>query len=339
MSVSTTKRLILTTGDSGAGALKVAGLADCVIDIGWRFVWGKLRSPVELDTWLSSRPVAHEDPDFHWLSHRTERAIEDGHLRGLGLVDFCERFETVELWIDPEPNAQLILIWLLDFLRPHTKITQKLRLVQADVCIGEHTPEALMAWWPATVAIGQAHLEAARAAWQAWRASTPQMWSDLLVRDLSVLPRLSEAVVQLLEELPHRATGLGATEMRMLEIVSEQGQARPCDLFPGEGKSNTRRVFEYWEVGALLDGLASGPVPAISRLEEGPFTLEMHNDANRHKRYKQSKLSLTALGKAVLAGTDDFSRHNPIHRWWGGTELTNDRLWRWDPANRILIAP
>jgi hypothetical protein len=29
-------------------------------------------------------------------------------------------------------------------------------------------------------------------------------------------------------------------------------------------------------------------------------------------------------------------RHNPIDRWWGGTRLTNDRLWRWDP---ILIAP
>jgi hypothetical protein len=48
---------------------------------------------------------------------------------------------------------------------------------------------------------------------------------------------------------------------------------------------------------------------------------------------------LTAFGKAVLAGTDDFSRHNPVHRWWGGTELTNDRLWRWDPVSRSLIAP
>ena len=48
---------------------------------------------------------------------------------------------------------------------------------------------------------------------------------------------------------------------------------------------------------------------------------------------------LTALGSAVLAGSGDFSRHNPIHRWWGGTELTNDRLWRWDPANHVLIAP
>ena len=51
----------------------------------------------------------------------------------------------------------------------------------------------------------------------------------------------------------------------------------------------------------------------------------------------ESRLSLTAFGEAILAGTEDFSRHNPIHRWWGGTELTNDRLWRWDPAN--LIAP
>jgi hypothetical protein len=23
----------------------------------------------------------------------------------------------------------------------------------------------------------------------------------------------------------------------------------------------------------------------------------------------------------------------------GGTELTNDRLWRWDPANHALIKP
>lgn len=45
------------------------------------------------------------------------------------------------------------------------------------------------------------------------------------------------------------------------------------------------------------------------------------------------------VGEAVQARTEDFSRHNPIQRWWGGTELTNDRLWRWDPANRALIAP
>ena len=98
-------------------------------------------------------------------------------------------------------------------------------------------------------------------------------------------------------------------------------------------------MFGYWEVGSLLDGLARCPAPAVAGLDEGPFDEEMHNDRDRHERYIQSRLTLTALGEAILARTEDFSRHNPIHRWWGGTELINDRLWRWDPAKRALIAP
>lgn len=70
--------------------------------------------------------------------------------------------------------------------------------------------------------------------------------------------------------------------------------------------------------------------------DEGPF---MHDDPHRHERYTLSRLSLTGLGEAVVAGRDDFSRHNPIHRWRGRTELINDRQWRWDPANRALVAP
>ena len=62
----------------------------------------------------------------------------------------------------------------------------------------------------------------------------------------------------------------------------------------------------------------------------------MHDECERLERYKESRLSLTALGKAILAGTEDFSRHNPIDRWWGGTRLTNDRLWR---LNSVLVAP
>ena len=124
----------------------------------------------------------------------------------------------------------------------------------------------------------------------------------------------------------------------MLELLSS-GKAGPFDVFPGYEKRNQRRVFEYWEAGQLLDRLAHCPAPAVSGLDEGPFTIDMHEDRSRHERYKQSRLSLSALGEAVLARTEDFSRHNPVHRWWGGTELTNDRLWRWDPVNHDLIAP
>jgi hypothetical protein len=71
-----------------------------------------------------------------------------------------------------------------------------------------------------------------------------QDWFNLLSIDLSVLPRLRQAVVMLLEELPMAATGLGTTEMRMLELISE-GNAGPFDVFPGHEKRNERRVFGY----------------------------------------------------------------------------------------------
>jgi hypothetical protein len=131
---------------------------------------------------------------------------------------------------------------------------------------------------------------------------------------------------------------LGATEMRMLELISA-GYIHPYEIFPRQRSRLLRRVFGYWEVGCLLDGLALAPVPAVAGLAEWPFTLELHNSRDRHERYGKSRLSLTELGKAILVQADDFSRHNPIDRWWGGTRLTNDRLWRWDPRYRTVIAP
>jgi hypothetical protein len=331
-------RLILTFDDSGAGALKGAGLADCVIPFGLRFVWGRLQSRSELDTSLSSRPAIRGASTSHWLDNLTDECFEDARSHGLGLIEFCERFEAVELWIDPDPNAQLQLIWLLDYLRPHANVTSRLSLVQTDSGIGAQLPKEVAAWRPQAVPIRNDHLEIAAAAWAAWRAPTPQAWFDLLARDLKTLPHLRNLVISLLEELPMRASGLGATQMRMLELISE-GHRHPYDLFPGHMKPNERRTFGYWEVGCLLDGLAHCPAPAVSGLDEGPFDLEMHEGRDRHARYKRSTLALTELGKAVIANADDFSRHNPIHRWWGGTELTNDRLWRRDPERRTLVAP
>jgi len=54
---------------------------------------------------------------------------------------------------------------------------------------------------------------------------------------------------------------------------------------------------------------------------------------------RDGKLITHPLGRDILAGRADFSRHNPVDRWWGGTELINDRLWRWDAAKQALIAP
>jgi hypothetical protein len=330
-------RLILTTDSSGAGNLLLAGIADPVISLGFRFVWGPLPSPSDLAMSLSTRSKKHDPALPHWLDDSGLRH-EELRRKGLGLIELCRQCETVELWVDPEPNAQLMLIQLLDHFRSQGKFVPTLTLFQADVVISSQPAKAIAKWRPPAVRILDDHLEAASLAWQAYRQPTPQHWFNLLADDLSVLPQLRQTVLELLEELPSDTTGLGATETRMLELISA-GDARPFDVFPGHRKRNKLRVFGYWEVGALLDGLAHCPAPAVCGLDEGPFTVEMHDDPKRLDRYKRSKLKLTALGEAILARTEDFSRHNPIHRWLGGTELTNDRLWRWDPANRALIAP
>ena len=326
-------RLILTADSSAAGALMGARSGDLVIAIERRLVWGALPSEAQLDAFFAARTT--QGNGLHWQDDSPPSRLAEFGVADLGLIELCAKCEAVELWIDPEPNAQLMLLWLLDYLGPHANVTSSLALVQTDIRIGDRLPEELPRWRLQATPIRNDHLETASAAWVAWRAPTPQAWFDLLTRDTSALPQLRNTVISLLEELPTRDSGLGATEMRMLELISE-GHVHPYDLFPGDKKPNARRTFDYWEVGGLLDGLAHCPTPAFSGLDEGPFTLEMHNDAARHRRYKQSKLSLTPLGEAILAGTGDFSRHNPIHRWWGGTELTNDRLWRWKSA---LIAP
>jgi len=329
-------RLILTTDDPGADTLKRAGLAGIVIPFRFRFVWGSLPSAAELATLLAPRSAKHDSIGSHWLDYQPRRYLEAIGAKDLGLIDVCERCETIELWVDPEPNAQLTLVWLLDFLRPHEKIIPKLTLIQADAVIGGHLPEAVATWRLPAVKIRNDHLEQASAAWRAYCAATPQDWFDLLSTDLSILPRLRPAVVKLLEELPMRATGLGATEMRMLQLLSE-GIVNPIGLFPHH--RHQRNVFGYWEAGSLLEGLAHCPAPAVSGLGEGPFVEEIPGGRLRHELYVKSRLELTALGEAILVWKEDFSRHNPIHRWWGGTELTNDRLWRWDPRFRALIAP
>jgi hypothetical protein len=239
--MSAMKRLILTTDDSGAGNLRQAGLADIVIPFGLRFVWGPLPTPEELATLLAARSAEHGPPGSHWLDFVRPRRLEKIGENGLGLIELCERCETIDLWVDPDPNSQLTLIWLLDYLHHQAKVALNLTLVQADVRIGEHPPEELATWRLPAVKIRNDHLEQASTAWRAYRAPTPQDWFNLLSKDLTVLPQLPQTVLEVLEELPSNATALGATEMRMLELISA-GNAGPFDVFPGYQKRNQRRV-------------------------------------------------------------------------------------------------
>lgn len=325
-------RLVLTADSSSAGCIVSSAHADLAVAIELRMVWGAPRSDAELAAFLEARTSPEQGS--HWLDWVPPQRRGKFGIADLKFIEACERFETVEPWMGTEPNAQLVLIWLLDYLGPQAK-SLGITLRHVDTSLGEIEPAHLAKLKFPGVAIDDHHLEIASLAWRAFRAPTPHAWFDLLGRDLSVLPQLRRCILEMLEELPGRTTGLGASELRILKLIAA-GYDHPFEVFPHFKQRFQRRVFGYWEAGALLDGLALAPTAAVSGLAEWPFTLEMHDLPERFDRYRQSRLSLTALGKAILAGTEDFSRHNPIDRWWGGTRLTIDRLWRWD---HVLLVP
>jgi hypothetical protein len=226
----------------------------------------------------------------------------------------------------------LQLIWLLDYFRSYQDTVARLKFRLVDLAMIEL--RQLGKWRPPTVDVTETELAVASAAWRAYGTPTPQACFDLLGKDLSALPLLKPVLIDLLEELPSNSTGLGASEMRMLELIA-RGYSLTNALFHLSQLRQTR-TFGEWEYGYLLDGLAHGPRPAVTGLDEELRTLGREQLRSRQEAYLRSELSLTEFGKAVLAGKEDFSRHNPIDRWWGGTHLTNDNLWRWNP---VLVAP
>ncbi|WP_247468709.1 hypothetical protein [Bradyrhizobium sp. 137] len=314
-------RLIVTTDSSTAGGIQRAGVADLVIAIEHRLVWGPLPSDAELEAFFAPRTT--QPHGLHWLDDTPSWRLEESGMTGRGLIELMAECESVELWPGPEPNAQLILLWLLDRCGGERAAVSKLAIRHLDIALGGIDPERFAKLNPPAARPTADHLALAGRAWQAYRALTPQAWFDLLKADLSLLPQFEPCAVDLLEELPNVTTGLGATETRILELIAPGG-VLPFDVFPGHQKPNERRVFDYWEVGALLDGLARCPVPAVSGLDEGPFSLDMHDDVLRHARYKQSRCRLqiwerrcwqarrisTAIIRFPAGGVERFSPAN-----------------------------
>ena len=325
------KRLILTS--SSGSTLNRTGLADLVITSFFRFAWGPPPSPDELAAFLGPRSK-EQGSGYHWSGYVGRWSPDAKQRRDLSLVEFCEPYETIELWFDPHPNDQLLLIWLLDYFHAYPETAAKLvvRLVDFDLMTARE--EELRRWKVFDVAVTKAELETASMSWQAYRASTPEACVALLSRNLSALPLLKPALVDLLAELPSGVTGLGATEMRLLEMLA-RGFESTNALFHLRTLRGTY-IFGEFEIGYLLDGLAHGPRPAVAGLDEELRTLARENLRDRQTAYQRSRLLLTEFGESIVAHEEDFSRHNPIDRWWGGTHLTSDRLWRWNP---VLVKP
>ncbi|SEN11432.1 hypothetical protein [Bradyrhizobium sp. OK095] len=325
------KRLILTGWGCGS-ELARSGLAEIVVPFHFQFAWGPLPPAEKLSAYFAAY-TTDLGPADHWSDWvRWPRGAKG---RKLSLAEYCEEYDTIELWFAATVRDQLQLVWLLDHLSNCPSLAPRLglRLLDSDLMFTPDYDFAKAEPHIPVAKVGAEEFEIAKLVWSAYRAPTPEACIDLLHRDLSALLMLRPALLELLAELPSPLTGLGATEMRFLEMLVWYANTNP--LFHLWSLRGTY-VFGEVELGYLLEGLALGPKPAVSGLGDELRTIDLGNLRARHKVYLRSRLSLTEFGRAVLAHQEDFSRHNPIDRWWGGTRLTNDLLWRY---GHVLTKP
>ena len=98
-------RLILTVDSSSAGGVVSAGHADLAVAIELRMAWGPPQPDAELAAFLTTR--TSQAPGLHWLDSVPPLRLQKFGIADFGLIEVCERCETVELWMGTEPNAQL----------------------------------------------------------------------------------------------------------------------------------------------------------------------------------------------------------------------------------------
>jgi hypothetical protein len=334
-------RLIITECASAGGCLKRAKLADKIAVTWPQLLAGPLPSDAETAQIF--------DPDFASDLAPSERAFPLMWLRPvwrtpgsrgsrpeLGLKDVCRLFDTIELWFDPVAESQLALMHLLDYLKGDADLTDRMVLVHLDRRLGDCTPEAAVGLRPPRTSVDGRTVAVASRIWSAWRQPAPLDFARLLDEDTSDFPHMRSVIWKLLEELPAADTALGATETSLLRFIDE-GAATYLDVLARYANGLWPTTYGSLDVDDLLEALCCAPRPALSSTP--PIAKVAIDDPDRFVAYHPTALSLSDLGRDLLERRADYADHNPIHRWWGGVELTNARLWRWDAAKRSVVEP
>ena len=242
------------------------------------------------------------------------------------------------LWFEHDLYDQL---QLLDVLALAQGLGESLESIVVDAFpgkpsfrgLGELTPDELETLWPRRREVTAAMLVEAADAWAAFRAPDPVRLAELATRGSEQLPFLAAALERLLEELPGVADGLSRTERLSLRAVADGARSPFRAFLATQDLEEAPFLGDAWFYrslsalghgeGRLLETEDGEPMPAPPPLSDGP-------------EYARLSLRVTPSGERVLEGEADRIELLGVDRWLGGTHVTVESGWRWDPAARKL---
>src|SRR4051812_40468906 len=273
-----------------------------------------------------------------WGSERALRSALER--RDDQLLDALRAGRHVVLWFEHDLYDQLQLLDALALA--HTTETAPELIVIGSfpgkpsfAGLGELSAGELETLWPSRRTASAAELEAAVEAWTAFQAPEPTMLAQLATRESVELPFLAPAFRRLLEELPSPADGLSRTERNALETIAAGARTPPASFVASQRLEESPFLGDTWFFRAL-SGLGQGERRLVETENREP--LPPAPPLGDGERFARLQVRLTTLGELVLNGEADKIQLVGVDRWIGGTHVTPDNLWLWDPVELKLIS-
>ena len=202
--------------------------------------------------------------------------------------------------------------------------------------LGELTAGELETLWPSRRRAASAVVDVATSAWAALQAPEPTALTEWATRESEQLPFVAPALRRLLEELPAPADGLSGTERRALQAVAAGARTPPAAFVAAQGLEEAPFIGDAWFYRAL-SALGQGEMRLLET--DAGTALPAPPPLGDSQPFAQLQLRLTATGEQTLRGEADRVELLGIDRWIGGTHITPDNIWRWDPAELRLVRP
>jgi hypothetical protein len=263
-----------------------------------------------------------------WLTRQAEEIAAGLEQAEENLRSASERYERVVLWLEHDTYDQLILARCLAQFAERPP--RRLELISVDhfpggmrfIGLGQLPPEALRLLWKKRREVSARQLSFGRSVWNALRAPDPSALVALTHDGAPALPHLAVAVRRPCQELPWTSNGLALTQRLILQMLAEE----PHRI----GRLFHDLMLEREPLPWQSDLLFRDIVEAMKQVSKPVFTGLIDKP---EQPWWRERLTITPLGRAVLAGDVDWMSLRPPERWVGGVVIRPDQpCWRWNPT-------
>ena len=243
------------------------------------------------------------------------------------------RYQRVVLWFEHDTYDQLILARCLAQFAETPPA--RLELISPGrypggmrfIGLGQLPPEALRLLWDERELVSAESLRAGREVWTRLRSPDPGPLAELAGAGTPGLPQLARAVRRHCQELPWTRDGLSLTEHLILQLLAEKPRT--------VGQAFHHLMMEREPLPWLGDLMFSFILQCMRRVDRPAIEGVFDGD---DLSWPKERLTITDLGRAVLAGEVDWLSLHPPARWVGGVHIPGAApCWRWDEGTAAVV--